>query len=381
MSENTKKSKWERTSVTNLLRNGASGNYYARVKVNGKQKWRSLKTKVFTVAKLKVVDAETTLRTQGRLAKGRNFEGADDETKVAFYIKCFSAKLDNDSTLKESSRSRTKDSIKTLVKTWPDLPTTDVRDVTEADCRAWAKRALKEGTGFIAPNAKTVRKGMSVSNYNKCVMALWGILDVAVENGIVAENVSYAIDRKAPTPRVFDLPSVAQFNQIVKLMAKAGSRWSTDAADLASLLAYTGARLREATKLQWSHLNAAETLLTVPGTKSAASVNRPVPVFKKLKVLLERIRKRRGTEPRSAPIAGVGSCLDALKNACRKVDVKPMTHHDLRHFFATRCIESGVDIPTVSRWLGHSDGGALAMRTYGHLRQEHSLAQAAKVSF
>ena len=30
----------------------------------------------------------------------------------------------------------------------------------------------------------------------------------------------------------------------------------------------------------------------------------------------------------------------------------------------TSCIESGVDIPTVSRWLGHRDGGALAMRVY-----------------
>jgi hypothetical protein len=49
--------------------------------------------------------------------------------------------------------------------------------------------------------------------------------------------------------------------------------------------------------------------------------------------------------------------------------------------FATRCIESGVDIPTVSRWLGYRDGGALAMKTYGHLRREHSIAQAQKVSF
>jgi integrase len=57
------------------------------------------------------------------------------------------------------------------------------------------------------------------------------------------------------------------------------------------------------------------------------------------------------------------------------------THHDLRHLFATRCIESGVDIPTVSRWLGHRDGGALAMRTYGHLGDEHSKSMAAKVSF
>jgi integrase len=70
-----------------------------------------------------------------------------------------------------------------------------------------------------------------------------------------------------------------------------------------------------------------------------------------------------------------------LTAACAKVGVKRLVRHDLRHLFATRCIESGVDIPTVSRWLGHRDGGALAMRTYGHLRDEHSQAMAAKVSF
>jgi hypothetical protein len=45
---------WERTNVTNLLRNGQSGNYYACVKVNGKEKWWALKTKVVSVAKLKL---------------------------------------------------------------------------------------------------------------------------------------------------------------------------------------------------------------------------------------------------------------------------------------------------------------------------------------
>jgi site-specific recombinase XerC len=58
-----------------------------------------------------------------------------------------------------------------------------------------------------------------------------------------------------------------------------------------------------------------------------------------------------------------------------------ITHRDLRHLFATRCIESGVDIPTVSRWLGHKDGGALAMRVYGHLRDQHSAEMAQKVTF
>jgi integrase len=56
-------------------------------------------------------------------------------------------------------------------------------------------------------------------------------------------------------------------------------------------------------------------------------------------------------------------------------------HHDFRHFFATTCIEAGVDIPTISRWLGHKDGGALAMRVYGHLREDHSFAQIKRVTF
>jgi hypothetical protein len=40
-----------------------------------------------------------------------------------------------------------------------------------------------------------------------------------------------------------------------------------------------------------------------------------------------------------------------------------------------------VDIPTISRWLGHKDGGALAMKVYGHLRQDHSFTQIRRVSF
>jgi len=44
-------------------------------------------------------------------------------------------------------------------------------------------------------------------------------------------------------------------------------------------------------------------------------------------------------------------------------------------------VESGIDIPTVARWLGHSDGGMLALKIYGHLRREHSQNMAAKVTF
>ena len=93
------------------------------------------------------------------------------------------------------------------------------------------------------------------------------------------------------------------------------------------------------------------------------------------------MRNEREGEPLDAKVFRVNECQKALDRACKKVGTDRITHHDLRHLFATRCIESGVDIPTVSRWLGHKDGGALAMKTYGHLRREHSIAQAHRVTF
>ena len=77
----------------------------------------------------------------------------------------------------------------------------------------------------------------------------------------------------------------------------------------------------------------------------------------------------------------VQECQGAINTACKKLGIPRFTHHDLRHLFATRCIESGVDIPTVSRWLGHKDGGALAMKVYGHLRDQHSVSMAQRVTF
>jgi integrase len=97
--------------------------------------------------------------------------------------------------------------------------------------------------------------------------------------------------------------------------------------------------------------------------------------------LVEGILARRGELQKDQPLFAVKEAQKAMDSAARIVGMERITHHDLRHLFATRCIESGVDVPTVARWLGHKDGGALAMRTYGHLREEHSRAAAAKVSF
>jgi integrase len=46
----------------------------------------------------------------------------------------------------------------------------------------------------------------------------------------------------------------------------------------------------------------------------------------------------------------VRECQKAMDCAAKIVGMARVTHHDLRHLFATRYIESGVDVPTASRW-------------------------------
>jgi hypothetical protein len=40
-----------------------------------------------------------------------------------------------------------------------------------------------------------------------------------------------------------------------------------------------------------------------------------------------------------------------------------------------------VDFKAIAGWLGHKDGGVLAAKTYGHLRNEHSAAMAQRMTF
>jgi integrase len=100
-----------------------------------------------------------------------------------------------------------------------------------------------------------------------------------------------------------------------------------------------------------------------------------------MRKLLERMRSERQNESPETPVMRVWECQKSIDRASKVLGIKRITHHDLRHLFATRSIESGVDIPTVSRWLGHKDGGALAMKVYGHLRDSHSADMAKRVTF
>jgi integrase len=256
-----------------------------------------------------------------------------------------------------------------LLKSWPNLADTEIRRVTTAACREWAARYSKTA---------------SSSRYNHTLGMLRHVFDVAIENGVLYSNPATDLELMPIRAKQLSLPTRAQFSAFITEMRAGRSRDSKNCADLAEGLAFTGCRIAESAQIEWRDLDFAAGEILVKGDPDEATKNgeiRRVPMIPQARALLLRMREARSDEPNTAKVFLVRECQKSMDRGAKKTGMARITHHDLRHFFATVSIESGVDIPTVSRWLGHKDGGALAMRTYGHLRREHSISQAQKVSF
>ncbi len=100
-----------------------------------------------------------------------------------------------------------------------------------------------------------------------------------------------------------------------------------------------------------------------------------------MKKLLGRLRAEWPDLTPQTQVMRVRECQKPMNRAAKIVGMARITHHDLHHLFATRCIESGVDIPTVSHWPGQKYGGTLAMSVYGHLRDAHSAEMTGRANF
>jgi integrase len=355
---------WERTRLQNLIRH-KSGRYYARAFAGGKEVWKSLKTSHFSVAEAKL--AEFLKEHRERRSNGNSEVSAKMTFGEAAAIHL--RNLDDNLSIKPRTRDYWREVLAALLKTWPGLNETEIRKITQADCKKWA-----------SAYAKTA----SPTRYNNTVAVLRHVLNVAVEAGVIYNNPAAVVKRAAVRGKQISLPTIDKFNALIEEMRAGHSRDSINCADLASGLAFTGCRIGEAREITWRDVDFDAGEIVMRGDEKTGTKNwelRRVPLIPDARALFERMRSERSHEPLEAKVFNVGECQKSLERAAKKVGTDRITHHDLRHLFATRCIESGVDIPTVSRWLGHKDGGALAMKTYGHLRREHSIAQAQRVTF
>jgi len=357
-----KRSAWESTRYQNLVRYVPSGTIFARFKIRGKQVRRSLETTNLELAKRKLVELERNERAiQDDRRRGKILFGeALDE-----YLQT----RKRDATLKSRTKAYDEQQVVALLKTWPGLRELDIKRISKEDCEWWAATFAEK----YAPSA-----------YNHTLAILKHTLERAIERGVCYDNPAKKLKRQAERPKKVTLPTPDQFTAFIKEIESGGSGKSKPCADPVKFLAYSGCRKMEAANVTWADINFDTGKLHIHGDPLDGTKNgepRPIPMLPEMRDLLGRLKSERPNAKPEDHVMIVRECQKAMNRAANLVGMKRITHHDLRHLFATTCIEAGVDIPTVSRWLGHKDGGALAMRTYGHLRDEHSMAMAQKVFF
>jgi integrase len=356
---------WESTTVQNLVRYRPSGTYFGRFRAGGKVIRQSLGTTVFSVARQRLPDKIREYRSRHETVKAF----ARGRMIVGDVVEAYLRKVRASVSLKPRSKDYRQMMIDFIRRSWPSLLGTDVRRVTERDCEDWLVR---------------YQQHYSPSVVNNSIGTLRAIFDEAIRTGARFNNPAAALSRMKVRQKRLELPSREEFLKFVEEIRSAGARQSKDCANLVCFLAYSGLRIGEAKHVTWADANFERHQLHVRGDPETATKNgetRYVPMIPELAHVLIEMRADRPNEPATAAVMRVFECQNSMTHAAAKIGMKRITHHDLRHLFATICIESGVDIPTVSRWLGHKDGGALCMKTYGHLRQDHSFAQAQRVSF
>ena len=138
------------------------------------------------------------------------------------------------------------------------------------------------------------------------------------------------------------------------------------------LALYTGMRIGEVCALRWEDISSetiqinktmqrvktdvgkTEVILLPPKT---ASSDREIPIPQALISAITARRKKRGLVllQDSGKIVEPRLLQNRFAKAAKECGLENAHFHTLRHTFATRCIEAGVDVKTLSEILGHSD--------------------------
>lgn len=346
-------SKWKKSRFANLRIYTPTGVFYLHAKVNGGLIRQSLETTSETIAVIKRDNLLAERRRELPVVRGQS---TFKDVSIRYL-----AAVSNDQNIKSSTKHYREEIVKAIRVSWPGINEVDLGSVSRQQFKLWAD---------------SYSRHYGATRFNGTLQTWSAIFKEAGSKDLV--KICEIKPRKV-RPKKPKLPAQSEFKAVLKLMRERESRFP-HTADLALLLAVSGMRISEADRVQVEHIDFKKEQLAVVGDPETFTKNgevRYVPMNVELKNLLKRLVGNRS----NGKLLPISNCRYSLREACRIVGCTILTPHDLRDLFATRCIESGVDIPTVARWLGHKDGGALLMKTYSHLRDEHSAEMAKRVKF
>ena len=249
--------------------------------------------------------------------------------------------------------------------------TTPLRKLTRDDLNEYAVARAEEGA-----SNRTV---------NLDILALKNCLLFARDSGLIPADKPLVTDSWKPlkhtTPRRSLFPKSVLMDFIAESLRTEKHARGQFLCDYLRLLAFSGARKTAALTLKWENVDWRNEQVTFQSKFDKWIV---VDMNRDLKGLLSDMELRRTPSPFVFPGEDDGHACDPHKtfHELRLAIGKPaITLHDFRHYFASNSVMSGVDLMTVASWLGHTDGGRLVQKVYGHLSTEFRKQSAGKVQF
>ena len=206
-------------------------------------------------------------------------------------------------------------------------------------------------------------KGLKQSSINRYRAYIRRVLNVAYKKWRALERVPY-IQNTKEVPKRFKVYSLEEEKLILAMP-------HPEFVDLAVVLFDTGLRLSESLRLKMSEVDFATNLITVWSDATKGEKTRSVPMTSRVRALLER---------RTLPFAFKdGHEVERIWKRFRKkqgIEGGGWIIHAMRHTFASRLVQRGVDLYTVKTLLGHST--ITVTERYAHLNPQR-LVQAMSV--
>lgn len=364
------------------IRKRADGRWEGRYKVdtlpNGKTKYRSVYGKTYKEVKSKMY-----------FCASQSYFSDKEKTSQKILIRDIIDTWIN--TNKSTHKGATEIRYEYLIKKHiiPELGDVPLSSVTSSMLTSFMNRKLEQGSlnGKEALSPAYVRSIMSVT---------LSILQFAVNEGL-CQPLNINLQKPSIDKRELEVLSVFDQNRLESALLN-----NINETKLGILISLnTGLRIGEVCALSWNDIDfenqifhirstVARVKSTDSGVNSKLIIDRPktksslrdIPIPSKLLTILVSMKKQsKGKYVVSAENSFVSPRTYEYRyhKILDEYNIPSVNYHTLRHTFATRCIEVGVDVKTLSEILGHANV-SITLNTYVHSSMELKRQQLEKLS-
>ncbi len=236
-------------------------------------------------------------------------------------------------------------------------------------------------TELLQSGNKRTGKGLSANSVNAVISVIQSSLKAAHMLGLTKE---YTAD-KLKRPKLKEKPVECFSMQEQKQIEQAILNGKKDKLYGILLCLYSGLRIGELIALQWDDIDLNKGILTVSKSchdsknglvidePKTASSCRMIPLPKQLLPILKAKKKNSRSSyfvSTKGNAVSVRSYQRSFELLLKKLKITHKGFHSLRHTFATRALECGMDVKTLSEILGHKNP-TITLTRYAHSLMEH----------